>query len=134
MNFGEKIRKYRKDNKIRQENFAIEIGVSTRTLSMYESGQRYPKSVKVYKKIADVMKVDYNYLLEDTDHFLSRVQGRYGNREMNKIQALTEGIAAMFAGGTLSDEDRDAAFATITEAYWKTKQAADRRETPAQHV
>ncbi|MDD7593090.1 MAG: helix-turn-helix transcriptional regulator [Peptoniphilaceae bacterium] len=122
MNFGEKIRKYRKDNKIRQEDLAKDIGVSTRTLFMYESGQRYPKSVEVYKKIADVMHVDYNYLLEDTDHFLSQVQGRYGNREMNKIQALTEGVTAMFAGGTLSEEDRDAAFAAITEAYWKAKQ------------
>lgn len=28
----------------------------------------------------------------------------------------------MFTGGTLSEEDRDAAFSAITEAYWKAKQ------------
>lgn len=70
------------------EDFAKEIGVSTRTLFMYESGQPYPKSVEVYKKIADVMKVDYSYLLEDTDHFLAQVQNRYGNQEMNKLKKL----------------------------------------------
>ena len=60
--------------------------------------------------------------MEDDDEFLAKVQEEYGSREMNKIQALTEGVTTMFAGGTLSDEDRDAAFAAITKAYWEAKE------------
>ncbi|HGH9316210.1 TPA: XRE family transcriptional regulator, partial [Streptococcus pyogenes] len=42
-------------------------------------------------------------------------------RELEKARALTEGLSSLFAGGEISDEDKDAAFEAITRAYWEAK-------------
>lgn len=122
MNFGEKLKKYRKENKLTREDFAKQIGISLKTLYFYETGQRFPKSVETYEKIAEVMQCDYNYLLEDGDSFISEVANKYGQGEARKAQALTEGLVALFAGGELSDDDKDSALQAITAAYWDAKE------------
>lgn len=98
MNFGEKLKKYRSENKITRENFAKQIEISPKTLYFYETGQRFPKSMETYEKIAKVMQCDYNYLLENDDIFVSEVANKYGQGEARKAQALTEGLVALFAG------------------------------------
>ena len=120
--FGEKLKKYRSENKITRENFAKQIEISPKTLYFYETGQRFPKSMETYEKIAKVMQCDYNYLLENDDIFVSEVANKYGQGEARKAQALTEGLVALFAGGELSDNDKDAAIQALTEAYWKAKE------------
>ena len=122
MNFGEKLKKYRSENKITRENFAKQIEISPKTLYFYETGQRFPKSMETYEKIAKVMQCDYNYLLENDDIFVSQFANKYGQGEARKAQALTEGLVALFAGGELSDNDKDAAIQALTEAYWKAKE------------
>lgn len=122
MNFGEKLKKYRSEHKLTQSEFAEQIGVGLKTLYFYETGQRFPKNVETYEKIAEVMKCDYNYLLEDGDSFVSEVAGKYGQGEARKAQALTEGLVALFAGGELSDDDKDSALQAITKAYWQAKE------------
>jgi transcriptional regulator with XRE-family HTH domain len=122
MNFGEKLRKFRQDNNLTQVEFAKQIGVGLKTLSLYENSQRFPRKMETYQKIANVMNCDYNYLLEDTDEFLARVAGEYGQSEARKAKAYTEGLSSLFAGGELSDEDKDAAFQAITKAYWAAKE------------
>lgn len=122
MNFGEKLKKYRAENNLTQAEFAKAIGVGVKTLYFYENGMRFPKKVETYEKIAEVMECDYNYLLEDGDAFLSEVADKYGQGEARKAQAFTEGLVALFAGGELSDHDKDSALQAITEAYWQAKQ------------
>ena len=122
MNFGEKLRNYRKENNLTQAEFAKNIGVGLKTLSLYENSQRYLRKMETYQKIADVMSCDYNYLLEDTDQFLAKVAGEYGQSEARKAQALTEGLSSLFAGGELTEDDKDAAFEAITRAYWAAKE------------
>ena len=64
MKFCEKIREARKNAGLKQDEFAKAIGVSLRTVSNYESGERYPKKRETYYKIAEVLKVDVNYLID----------------------------------------------------------------------
>lgn len=122
MSFGNKLREYRENNGITQEAFAKELHIGVKTLYLYETGQRYPQDIEVYKRIAEVIGCDYNFLLDDEETLLAEVSKQYGGRELSKVQVLTKGISSLFAGGELTDEDRDAAFAAITEAYWKSKQ------------
>ena len=121
MNFGEKLRQYREEHELTQVEFSKLINVGLKTLYLYESGQRFPRNIETYEKIANVMNCDYNYLLEDGDEFIAEVAGMYGQNEARKAKALSESLSALFAGGELSDEDRDAAFHAITEAYWDAK-------------
>lgn len=121
MAFADRLKDFREKEKLSQADFAKMIGISTRTLVHYEDGERYPRDVEVYKKIAEVMDCDYNYLLEESDEFLNRVYNMGGKRELEKARALTEGLSSLFAGGEISDEDKDAAFEAITRAYWEAK-------------
>lgn len=121
MNFGEKLKNFRTENGYTQNEFAKLIGVSKRTLLLYEQGKRYPKQKEVYEKIAEVMDCDYNYLMNEEDEFLEEVSSKYGTTEVAKVRALAEGVGSMFAGGTLPEEDMEAAFQAITRAYWTAK-------------
>ena len=121
MNFGEKIKNYRMENDYTQDEFAKLIGVSKRTLLLYEQGKRFPKQKEVYEKIAELMNCDYNFLMGEEDLFLEEVSNRYGTGEVAKVRALADGVSSMFAGGTLPEEDIESAFKAITQAYWKAK-------------
>ena len=121
MNFGEKLKNFRTENDYTQDEFAKIIGVSKRTLLLYEQGKRYPKQKEVYEKIAEVMDCDYNFLMSEEDEFLEAVSNKYGTGEVAKVRALAEGVSSMFAGGTLPEEDLEAAFQAITKAYWQAK-------------
>ena len=50
MNFGEKVRNFRTENDYTQDEFAKLIGVSKRTLLLYEQGKRYRSKKKSMKK------------------------------------------------------------------------------------
>jgi len=82
MNFGEKIKNYRMENDYTQDEFAKLIGVSKRTLLLYEQGKRFPKQKEVYEKIAELMDCDYNFLMGEEDLFLEEVSNRYGTGEV----------------------------------------------------
>ncbi|MDK8323854.1 MAG: helix-turn-helix transcriptional regulator, partial [Campylobacter ureolyticus] len=55
MAFADRLKDFREKEKLSQADFAKMIGISTRTLVHYEDGERYPRDVEVYKKIAEVM-------------------------------------------------------------------------------
>ncbi|MBR1680358.1 helix-turn-helix transcriptional regulator [bacterium] len=61
---GKKIRIERVKNDLSQEKLAEKVGVSTRTISLIESGLQHPKFFLVVR-IAEVLDFDINVLLED---------------------------------------------------------------------
>jgi len=107
MKFGEKVKAARKKMGISQEEFANEIGVSLRTVTNYETGDRYPKKREMYNKMASVLGVDVNYLLTDDEAFLLSAEKKYGHSGKKQAQALVSEIGALFSGGKLSEDDRD---------------------------
>lgn len=60
MHIGTKIKNLRKSRKMRQEDFAAQIGVSRSTLSCYEIGQRTP-SLKTLMEIAEIFGIGLDY-------------------------------------------------------------------------
>jgi transcriptional regulator with XRE-family HTH domain len=62
MQIGEKIRKKRKEKGLRQEDLALTIGITKKTLGLYERGERNP-SAELAKKIAEALEIkDLNWL------------------------------------------------------------------------
>ena len=87
MKFCEKVKEARTKAGLKQDEFAKAIGVSLRTVSNYEAGTRYPKKRETYYKMAEVLKVDVNYLLtdEDLDEMMKGIQEAYWiAKEKNK--------------------------------------------------
>lgn len=61
MNFGEKLKKLRTDQKLTHQQLADRIGVAKSVVSYYESGDRYP-SYDVLIRIARVFHTTTDYL------------------------------------------------------------------------
>lgn len=67
MTFGEKLKNERHKLGLDQTEFGRLIGVSLRTVVTYEKGQGFPRSRSDYKRIAEVLNVNVNYLLTEDD-------------------------------------------------------------------
>lgn len=62
MNFGERLKKLRTDNKMTQGQVASRVGVATSAISSYESGVRLP-SYNVLIKLSRLFHVSTDHLL-----------------------------------------------------------------------
>ena len=122
MKFGEKVREARKKAGFSQEEFAKEIGVSLRTVTNYETAQVYPKKREVYYKIAEVLGVDVDYLMTESDAFISDAASKYGARGARQAKELMEEVTGLFAGGEMAEEDMDVMMKAIQDAYWIAKE------------
>lgn len=122
MTFAEKLRMLRKRKGYTQQELADIIGVTSRTLINYEMGKCCPKQTELYMKLASVFDVDMEDLITDTE-LSSKSEGKEENaesaaKEMRKLIARMNGL---FAGGQLSEDDRDKVMYAITDMYWKAK-------------
>lgn len=116
MTFGEKVRYLRKKEKWTQKQLAEALGLSTRTVVSYETGQSYPKQREVYDQLAELFSVDINYLYTEGEATAYPPTGEENLDD--QIRALIRQAGAMFAGGRLTDEDKDAVMRALQEAYW----------------
>ena len=135
MNFGEKIKELRKKRGFSQAELAEKIGVTQKTICNYENGTRFPKGQKIINGFADIFDVSIDYLLDDNeidsnkknikieykDEFISTAKVNFGYKGKKEAENLLEKTAAIFSGGSLSDEDKDAFFQSITELYFDAK-------------
>ena len=132
MKFNEKIREGRIKAGLKQEEFAKAIGVSLRTVTNYESGERYPKKRETYYKIAEVLNLDVNYLLTEDEEFLLDAERQYGRKGSRQAQELVNEITGLFAGGEMAEEDKDIMMKAIQDAYWISKEN-NKKYTPKKY-
>ncbi len=131
--FGEKIKNARKNIEISQEELALRVGVSGRSIQAYELGEKKPRN-KTLIKLAEVLGVSERYLSDDNctdpttdiekDPYISEVRNKYGKRDADEVSRLLAGTTALFAGGTLSQEDKDKYFESIMKTYLACKEKA----------
>ena len=62
LNFGNKLKELRNQNKMTQQQLAVQIGVSKSVISYYELQERIP-SPEILLKLASVFHVSTDYLL-----------------------------------------------------------------------
>lgn len=123
MKFSEKVRTLRKSLKLTQADVAKAIGVSVRTYLSYEQDGRYPRKREVYSKLAEVFHCDVNYLLtEDEGGFILQAGERYGTRAQRQAERLIDDFEGLFAGGELSEDDKDALMLAMQKIYWECKE------------
>lgn len=126
MTFGEKIKELRKNQGLSQTEFSRAVGVSLRTVRGWELEGRYPRYRELYGKIAETLQCDTDYLLTEEEGFITAASEQYGSRGASQAQSILQQTAAMFAGGTLSDEDQLAFLTEIQTLYLDSKKRAKR--------
>jgi transcriptional regulator with XRE-family HTH domain len=121
MRFGERLKELRQRENMTQAELAAALGVTARAIIYYETGQRIPKDMGFYKKASERFKVPLESLLNEREEFIAEAYAKGGISEKRKAEALVAEAGALFAGGVLSDEDKDAVFYALQEAYWFAK-------------
>ena len=126
--FGAKVKEQRGNLGLSQKQLAEKAGMGIRTITSYELGERKPYQAQLYK-LAKALEVSTEYLqndnIEDPSYGLDRMEyvedmrKNSGTREALDLQKMLA-----FAGGTLSEEAKDAYFQAVAEAYYDCKKAA----------
>ena len=133
MTFGEKLRTFRLQKKLTQQELAKKAGLGLNTISNYEGGKTYPKSRDVYSTLAEILGVNVNELYNENDEFISSARERYGYSGKKQAEKLVEEMGGLFAGGELSDEDLDGVMKVLQDYYWKAKEENREKYTPKKY-
>ena len=132
MKFCEKLKEARTRAGLKQEELAKALGVSLRTITNYESGERYPKKREIDYKLAELFHTEENYFLNEDEDFLLTAVEKYGSKGAKQARELMEEVSGLFAGGNIADEDLDEMMRGIQEAYWIAKEK-NKKYTPKKY-
>lgn len=133
MTFSDKVKRAREVASLTQSELALAVGVSQRTIASYESGGAIARR-STTEKLARALKVSVKYLCDESctdpladiekDGYVTEARELYGNAGANDVHALLDANTALFAGGELSQEEKDAFFEAVMRAYVTSKDIA----------
>lgn len=131
--FKDKVRDHRGQLGLSQKQLAEKAGIGYRTIITYEAGDRFPQAAQLYK-LAKALGVSTEYLkddsIEDPTYGLDRMEyveemrKKEGRRESLDLEKMLQQNQALFAGGTVSEEAKDAYFQAVMKAYIECKESA----------
>ena len=101
MKFGEKLKALRKERGLTQNELAKAVGVGTRSV---------------------VLGTEENYLLTEDEQFVSVASEQYGSRGKRQAEQLVAELSGLFAGGELTESDKDAVMIALQKAYFDCKE------------
>ena len=131
--FEEKVKVARVELGMTQQELADATGVSKRAIINYERGEKKPRPTTLLA-LAKALKVSTKFLSDpecddpvadiEKDGYIEEARERYGSKGARDVDALLAENAALFAGGELSQEQKDVFFQAIMTAYVTSKEAA----------
>lgn len=131
--FTDKVRDARIELGMTQTQLGEAVGVSLRTILAYEKGEKRPRQATMLK-LAKVLKVSVKFLSDDEcenpmediekDGYIEEAREKYGSKGGRDIEQLLADNAALFAGGELSQEQKDEFFQAVMTAYVTCKEEA----------
>ena len=130
MKFAEKLKAARLDKGYTQKQLAEISHVALRTIVSYEKGDSYPRKRETYAELAKALDVEKNYLLTEDEEFVVNAAEQYGTNGAAQAQALINGFSGLCAGGTLSENDKDAVMKALQDIYWESKARNVQKYTP----
>ena len=130
MKFAEKVRKARKKAGLTQDELAKAVGLTRKAVNNYETGGIYPRTRDTYKRLADVLNVALNYLLTEEEESVADANELHGSDGAKQAEGLIADVKGLFAGGALSESDKDAVMRALQDAYWEAKRDSTVWYTP----
>ena len=133
MTFGEKIRSERIKLDLTQDELAQKIGVTRRVITSYEADRSRPRGIEAYKRVAQALDVNVNYLLSEDEAFIEDAQEQFGYRGRKGAEKLVNELTGLFAGGDMAEEDMDELMLAIQQAYVTAKRN-NKKYTPKKYL
>lgn len=137
--FADKVKDSRVALGLSQSQLAEAIGVSARAVQTYEQGAKSPRATTMHK-LAKALQVSVKFLSNDEcedptadiemDGYIEEAREKYGSSGAKDVQALLQANTALFAGGELSQEQKDAFFEAVMKSYVLCKEEAKEKFTP----
>ena len=134
--FSEKVRDARCELGLSQTQLGELVGVSLRTILAYEKGEKQPRQATMLR-LAKALKVSVKFLSDDNcknpvediekDGYIEEARERYGSQGVRDVNKLLEDNAALFAGGELSQDQKDAFFRAVMTAYVTCREEARKK-------
>ena len=134
--FSEKVKEARVSLGISQPQLGKKIGLSVRSVIAYEKGEKKPRPASMLK-LAKALGVSVKFLSDDEsedpmadiekDDYIAEARERYGAAGAKNMDELLSANTALFAGGELSQEQKDAFFEAVMKAYITCKEEARRK-------
>ncbi len=131
--FPQKVRDARAALQMSQPELAAAAGVSLRSVVAYEAGEKYPRQGTMLR-LAKALQVSVRFLSDDActdpmeeierDGYIEEARKQYGGQGARDLDALLQENVALFAGGDLSQDQKDAFFEAVMNAYVLSKQQA----------
>ena len=115
--FGEKIKLRREELGISQEQLGNLCGVSRRTIVSYETMGKFPRA-------STRDDLDDPQAGMEEEPFVQAAQEAFGRRAADEMAELLSRSQALFAGGSLSEDQKDLFFEAVSRAYFMNKQHA----------
>lgn len=133
---SEKIKEQRAALNLKQPELAELVGVSTRSIAAYEKGEKRPREKTLYQ-LAKALKVSIKYLKDDEcenptedidkDPYIIHTQENYSTKDAKSVAALLSANKALFAGGDVSEEEKEIFFQEIMRSYLQCKTLAKKK-------
>ena len=117
MKFGQKLKILREEQGLTQDDLAKMVGMSSKTISRYESGESNPRYPRIYDDLAKALKIDKLELLSDEDAFVLSIKEKFGSYDANYASDLVNGMVGLMAGGDITDADKRVILETLQEAF-----------------
>ncbi len=126
MTFGEKLKLVRTGAEERQEDLGESIGITKRTIILYEQGERTPRDDKVYEALSKHYNTPVEFWKEDKEDDPDKIEeySRY-RKTRNAARKLIDDAQGLFAGGSLSDEDKYKVIKALEQTFWKVEEKID---------
>lgn len=134
--FSEKVREARVERGFSQIQLGDVVGVSARTIQAYENNEKKPRHTTLFK-LAKALRVSVKYLSDEEcenpvediekDGYIEEAHEKYGIKGARDMGQLLADNTALFAGGELSQEQKDAFYQAITAAYMVCKEEAKKK-------
>ena len=129
MAFAQRLKEFRTQAGLSQEKLSAALGISKRTVINYENGETLPSSEKL-PLIAKYLGVSVEHLISEEEEFVALAYEQGGSRGAKEAEALISGAQGLFAGGRLSEEEKDTVMRAIQNAYWIAKEESRRKYSP----
>lgn len=131
MNFSERLKQFRIEKGMTQNDLSKRSGISTRMIQKYEAGTARPRW-EAAEKLAKALGLPVPELLGQSGMLVADAAEKGGVKSAREMAQLVDEVVGMFAGGTLPKEDKDAYMAAISKAYFESNKE-NKRYTPKKY-
>lgn len=133
MKFSEKLIAARQSKGMTQTDVATALGVSKRTITSYESEGKYPRKRDTYYKLAEIFGYEKTYFIGEQEDFVDDASEQYGSRGKQQAELLIQQASGLFAGGELSEDDKEAVLRSLMDVYYAAKMK-NKKYTPKKYL